>query len=766
MQILTPTGYVNPSTLSPGDQVIGLSGSINTIITIDAWTSATDPYNQGSFDFYLINGTWNLYKNQSIVANNNIVHAFELNVGDTVYDSNNNSITITSIVMDTDTVWYRLELSGDHTYISDNLLLHNASRFWVGGGSSVNWNATANTNWGATSGGPNNSSVPGAADSVTFDNNSNSPSTISAIITILSFTNTTGFTNTITTNAILSIAGSVTTATGINWAGTAAWNITAASTFTSGGVTFVPPLTTTNSILLTLSGALSVSGLFTHVTGNLSLTGSNVTLSGGLTVNNAIIPQQVNITLTGGTWSGAAGIGAAGTTGTMSLAGNVVVSGSVGFATGGLQYTSGNITTAGSTLVITGATIFNTAGMTWSNINFAASAIASTLISNLACSNVLEWSATTAVNHTTAETITTSGGISTVSSSAGIGSATVIVTGGTWSSTGGAFAFRNPLTLNGNIVVSGGVDYASGTLTYQSGTITTAGSTLTVNAASTLNTAGIIWNNVAFTAAATYTLQSNLTCNGLLTLGSAAAALVFSGTYSMIANGGVTFASTTAPTTGASTTLFIQGGNVTPGNSTGTVEIPIMVQGNVTWLTGYLPYGNNTLTFQSGTQTFNSGAGIYFRVVGGATFSNNIANLSGVGVKFDAAETYIISGSYGIGFTDFNVLLNGSSATNISLLYGNSYSMSSSLVSSMTGTINTVVYPTIKSSSPGNMVPFALLPQATQHLERINFTDIDASSGQTILDYSPNVTPITLSNTLNINTTPTTNLTTTSVFTN
>lgn len=36
-----------------------------------------------------------------------------------------------------------------------------AARFWVGGGSTANWNATAPTNWAETSGGAGNQSVPG-----------------------------------------------------------------------------------------------------------------------------------------------------------------------------------------------------------------------------------------------------------------------------------------------------------------------------------------------------------------------------------------------------------------------------------------------------------------------------------------------------------------------------------------------------------------------------------------------------------------------------
>src|SRR5688572_8276741 len=47
-----------------------------------------------------------------------------------------------------------------------------AARYWVGGGSSTNWSATAPTNWSIVSGGPNNASIPTISDDAIFDSNS------------------------------------------------------------------------------------------------------------------------------------------------------------------------------------------------------------------------------------------------------------------------------------------------------------------------------------------------------------------------------------------------------------------------------------------------------------------------------------------------------------------------------------------------------------------------------------------------------------------
>jgi hypothetical protein len=75
-----------------------------------------------------------------------------------------------------------------------------ANRYWVGGGSSENWNATGPTNWSGTSGGSNDATVPGTTDNVFFDDNSGvGNSVISANITIESL-DCEGYTGTLTHN--------------------------------------------------------------------------------------------------------------------------------------------------------------------------------------------------------------------------------------------------------------------------------------------------------------------------------------------------------------------------------------------------------------------------------------------------------------------------------------------------------------------------------------------------------------------------------------
>lgn len=81
-----------------------------------------------------------------------------------------------------------------------------ANRYWVGGGSSANWNATAPTNWGTASNTQDNASVPTSTDDVIFDGvgTGASNSTISAAITINSL-DCTGYANTLTHNNVLTL---------------------------------------------------------------------------------------------------------------------------------------------------------------------------------------------------------------------------------------------------------------------------------------------------------------------------------------------------------------------------------------------------------------------------------------------------------------------------------------------------------------------------------------------------------------------------------
>lgn len=193
MEILTSTGYKHLDDITEQDLLVTYdtdTGQIiyNHLINKERWTHDMLPsqYNAegeliytseeyfdlqfGGWIFYTINDTWTLFHLESIWINDvDVVHVSEVNLGDIIYDDQDQPITVTKIEQTTLLEWWKLTISGDHSYIADNLILHNASRYWVGGGSSTAWNATANTNWASTSGGVNNASVPTSVDDVFFD---------------------------------------------------------------------------------------------------------------------------------------------------------------------------------------------------------------------------------------------------------------------------------------------------------------------------------------------------------------------------------------------------------------------------------------------------------------------------------------------------------------------------------------------------------------------------------------------------------------------
>lgn len=324
MNILTVDGWKNIEDVIIGEEILAydvVTGLqiVNTVLNKERFYPEMDEGfydNHGDFTFYLINEEYKLFKNQSIWRNDDqVVHAKDLEIGDVIYDWENNPVIVTSISETTEPEWWRMTISGDHSYISDGLTLHNASRFWVGGGSSSNWSATGNTNWAASSGGAGNQSVPTSTDDVTFDGaggTGNSASTMSATTTILSITFTAGYTQTITfsNNQVLTVAGNFTDNTAHSWTmGNAGCGLTisATSTITSGGKTFPSFVTFTGTNTKTLSGDWTITGTLT-ISGTTTLnwtTNEKLNVGGSLTMTGGYnCSGTAKIVLNGtGTWA-------------------------------------------------------------------------------------------------------------------------------------------------------------------------------------------------------------------------------------------------------------------------------------------------------------------------------------------------------------------------------------------------------------------------------------------------------------------------------
>jgi len=155
-----------------------------------------------------------------------------------------------------------------------------ANRYWVGG--TADWDGTAGTKWSATSGGAGGASVPTTADDVFFDSASTGTVTITDLNTGAKSINCTGFTGTITGIANITVAGSVTLASGMTFTGTNInFTITGTGTITSAGKQFGLIIVDGAGITVTLGDALNIGTLSvnqgTFNTANYSVTATAIT---------------------------------------------------------------------------------------------------------------------------------------------------------------------------------------------------------------------------------------------------------------------------------------------------------------------------------------------------------------------------------------------------------------------------------------------------------------------------------------------------------
>lgn len=655
MQLLTPLGYKNIEDCQIGEQLIAydiVNGGviINELldkvwfdydIFEDSYSLEQQSYDEegnliitppqllttkkeafeavhGELKGYLINNKWTLYKHQSVWANMNITHAQDLQIGDIIYNDKDEDVEIVSIQeVDLDG-WWKLKVSGDHSYIADDLTLHNATRYWVGGGASANWNATANTNWGSASGGANNASVPTSADDVIFDGagtNGNTNSTISATITILSLDIQTGYTATMTHNAILTIAGNFTFTGNYARAGSSGVTISATSTITSNGVTWSLPLTFgiafTSSFTTTLNGNFTVSGLVTF-TGGLTYTinrtaSENFVFEGGITTgNNHVTTGNVKFIWKSGTFNSSGGYCQNNT----DIDGNITFN-RYRFNSCTLTYVSGTVTTinSGNGLVVSVGTILNTNGINWYNVTgdtFHGNPTV-TLTSNLYITNTLIASATT-INRTSTETVTVLNGVTAGLNHLG-GTAEIIVKGGTITtfptSAGG---IGSNLTLDGDITFAANrllytdTFLQGNTLKYLSGNNNSSSTILTMGNSCTLDVKELNWAGITIAGSnKTITLLSNLNTTGLFTIQDANTTINTS-VGAVVNIGGGLFVNRLLQGTA---TLILTGGSWTAGAFD--FSSNLIINGNVT-ISGTVRRSGGTLTILSGAITADTAA--------------------------------------------------------------------------------------------------------------------------------------------------------------
>ncbi len=331
------------------------------------------------------------------------------------------------------------------------------------------------------------------------------------------------------TGTVSFLLGTLTYITGTLVTTSSTLSITSSCTLNTVGMSWNNVTFGASSATFTLTTDLNVGGTFTQSSGsNITFNGADVYCNGSVIV---FASNASNITGTSdfffigtGTWSGAQAFNC-----NITITGTYTVSGTVGL-TGDCVFTctTGTMITTGSTFSIpisSSATITINTNQALNNLSSGTATF--TLSQDLTLTGTLAYlnNATITFN---GNTLYIGGSLTLLGSTIAVGTTNFILNGtGTWS----LGTVRNNLTINtlGIITISGALTYGTGTLKYISGTVITAGNTLTINTSTTLDTAGIVFDNITIGPAITITNNSLLTVGGTLSLPNGA--VTFDGTH-------------------------------------------------------------------------------------------------------------------------------------------------------------------------------------------------------------------------------------------
>jgi hypothetical protein len=256
-------------------------------------------------------------------------------------------------------------------------------------------------------------------------------------------------------------------------------------------------------------------------------------------------------------------------------------------------------------------------GYTFSAITITSSN-ATTLGGDLVCGGLLTLgtgAVATTINGSNRRLITNGG--MTIGATTGyiVGTAIVKINGGNINSSGSLSGgyFQANLEIDGNVTFTSGNTFyfyggpsGTGSFNYISGNVTTTGSNLWFNSC-ILNSGGIPWNNVWFIAGNSVptTLVSDVTVNGLLTLGYLTASMVINSsgvTKTIIASSGLTMSGSNGVVSGTATVRVING--TINGGSSVQLRNNLELAGNVVFTNGVtFNYNTGVLKYVSGTTT-------------------------------------------------------------------------------------------------------------------------------------------------------------------
>lgn len=506
----------------------------------------------------------------------------------------NTSMTITS----NGTTWTgRIFVGGVTITLADNLTVSGTWNYSATGTSTVNGN-TLNISGNLTH---SNTATATGTTAIVFNGTGTWSHTSTGVLRNNVTINTVG-TLTIGTNIYYN-TGTLTYTAGTVTTTSSTLNIATNTTLNTNGITwnnitFSGATTITLSSNLTLTGTLSItSGTLSFTLGGNSLVSTNanltlststftmpanqtfksLTTSGSPTINTNTLTITENLTINGtpggttsivyggtGTWSGA---GFLGSTFTINTGGTLTISGTVYKSGTTFTYTAGTVNDTGATVVISSATTLNVSGKTWNKLLVAG---AMTLTSNI--------NATTFGTTLTTNTSFVLGGNSINFTNLELGNTGTTTLPTAWTCTNIEFTHNatgiingNSITINGNILQSGGGKYSGtttftyggtgtwtatgtgyfsnsftvntvgtltfisanlggGIFTYTAGTVITTGSILYIREnGTTMNHGSIVWYDVITVTNVTgLTLNNQLVCSDALTIENSQ--VTFSGT--------------------------------------------------------------------------------------------------------------------------------------------------------------------------------------------------------------------------------------------
>jgi hypothetical protein len=408
-------------------------------------------------------------------------------------------------------------------------------------------------------------------------------------------------------------------------------------------------------------------------------------------------------------------------------------------ASGGSLTLGANYTIAGSSsMTISGNNTLTSNGKTWPNSMTFVNSGTRTLIGNFVIGGTLTIStSTTTINSTTSETISVNGiavnGIT-------VGTAKVILSGGTWSASN-VTGIANNVELNGNVTISGTVYYRTGTLSYVSGSITISGSTLRITGSCSFDTNGMDWNGVTIGNTSTITLVSNFSMSGLLEV-LVATTINSTTSETFTTTGGVQLTNILS----GNAQLYLSGGTWSAVSSNGPLRMNTIINGNIT-VSGTVYFNSNTLSYNSGTVTVTGSTldlgqtagstldtnGMTWNTVSFGTFTYNINSLfSAVTILTAVSPTF--AGTHG--WTCGTFSHTGVSAFTITLKEFITYTITN-LFSCFSSRVGSIV---LFTSSHGTNRANLILNNPSTCNVLANFTRIDASGGRTINTFNGTVT--------------------------